>query len=276
MRRYLLIAVLSGAPAATLADVRVFVTSSASGYGLDLLGPQGDGTGIDPEHEDWPIDPFRPTYSTVDPATGYTFYGHDYEYAYYRAAAYPPIEAPSGTADNPILIDASAGEWPYIWFQFRNEPALRKVNGLIVQADPAGQPEEPTPALTFTYYLQNNMDEYGVKRWNGAATPPDYPGWHENPQVLMELATRSIQNLGDDPLNMFDNQRIDGSLRTGVALLGAISGSASEIVYEYSIDAVTYANGYAPAVGEHAFFKVVPEPQAVMLLALAALVRRRR
>ncbi len=43
------------------ADVRVLVTSSADGYGLDLLGPQGDGTGTDPAHEDWLIDPFRPT-----------------------------------------------------------------------------------------------------------------------------------------------------------------------------------------------------------------------
>jgi hypothetical protein len=273
MRRYLLIAVFLGASMATLADVRVFVTSSASGYGLDLLGPQGDGTGIDPEHEDWPIDPFRPTYSTVL-ITGEDIYAHDYEYAYYRAAAYPPIDAPSGTPDNPILIDASAGQWAYVWFQFRNEPVLSKVNGLVVQANPAGQPEEPTPALTYTYYLQNNMDEYGEKRWDGPATPPDYPEWRENPQGL--VYGYGIKNIWDDPPNMFDNQAINGSFRTGVALLGAVTGSAADTLYEYRITAVTYANGTNPVMGEHAFFKVIPEPQSVSLFAVAVLLRRKR
>ena len=108
MRRHLLIVLALGVCACAAADVRVFVTSSASGYGLDLLGPQGDGTGTDPAHEDWPIDPFRPTYSTVD-WDGDNHYAYDYYYAYYRAAAYPPIDAPSGTVDNPVVINAAGG-----------------------------------------------------------------------------------------------------------------------------------------------------------------------
>src|SRR5574342_66524 len=97
MRRLLALATGLTVCAWGVADVRVFVTSSASGYGLDLLGPQGDGTGTDPLYEDWPIDPFRPTYSTVE--DGWNYYAYDYYYAYYRVDAFPPIDAPSGTVD---------------------------------------------------------------------------------------------------------------------------------------------------------------------------------
>ena len=135
MFRTMILAVVAGAACASAAaDVRVFVTNSASGYGLDLLGPQGDGTGTDPAHENWPIDPFRPTYSTVDVADN-NYYAYDYYYAYYRAAAYPPIDAPSGTVDNPILINAAAGEWAYIWFQYRNEPRGAKIRCQVFATD---------------------------------------------------------------------------------------------------------------------------------------------
>jgi hypothetical protein len=273
MWRLLALAAIATATAWGVADVRVFVTSSASGCGLDLLGPQGDGTGIDPEHEDWPIDPFRPTYSTVD-SNGNTDYAWDYYYAYYRVAAYPPIDAPSGTADDPILIDASAGNWAYVWFQFRKEP-YNKVNFIELRASPAGHPNDPTPDLEPTYYLQNDRWGYGKARWDGSATPPDYPEWHGNPQTMLANFFAGIQNLYDDPVLMFDNQRVDGSLRTGVALLGAFSGLASDTVYEYRITLFSYAWFPQPVIGESAFFKIVPEPRAIFLLAVAALRRRR-
>jgi hypothetical protein len=177
--RLLALAVMATASGCGLADVRVFVTSSASGCGLDLLGPQGDGTGIDPEHEDWPIDPFRPTYSMVD-LNGNMDYAYDYYYAYFRVAAFPPIDAPSGTPDNPILVDSSAGNWAYVWLQFRDEP-YNKVNAIDVRASPAGHPYDPTPELEFTYYFQNDRWSSGKQRWDVSATPPNYPEWHNNP-----------------------------------------------------------------------------------------------
>ena len=218
MLRKTVVVLALGTCACAAADVRVFVTSSASGYGLDLLGPQGDGTGTDPAHENWPIDPFRPTYSTVD-VDGNNYYAYDYYYGYYRVGAYPPIDAPSGTVDNPILINAAAGQWGYIWFQFRDEPQ-RHVNELITVATLAGQ-SQPTQDLGLTYYMQNDLSGSGHKRWGGMATAPDYPEWHTNPQHFVTNYEPGIANAHDDPPLMFHHQA--GGMHdpgwTGVALL---------------------------------------------------------
>ncbi len=278
MTRYLLIAVALGGCALAVADVRVFVTSSASGYGLDLLGPQGDGTGTDPEHEDYPIDPLRPTYSTVSDYGWEDFYAYDYYYAYYRAAAYPPIDAPSGTVDDPILIDAAVGEWAHIWFQFRGEPFLAKVNEMITIATLAGE-AAPTQDLTFTYYVQNdlgNPDRSG-KRWWGDASPPGYPEWRMNPQHFLAPGAWGwgLVNEIDNPQRMFDQQeQVSG---TGVALLGAVTGAPSDAVYELKIDGIGYANYGPPQIAESTFFKIVPEPAGVLAgLVVIGWMRGRR
>jgi hypothetical protein len=271
MRRYVLIAVALGACAWAGADVRVFVTSTATGYGLDLLGPQGDGTGIDPEHEDWPIDPFRPTYSTVTPWDE-NFYAYDYSYAYYRVAAYPPIDAPSGTIDDPILINAAAGEFGFIWFQFRGEPWGATVNEMVTFATVAGE-SQPTQDLDLTYYLQNDRWGSGSKRWDGRAEPPDYPNWRGNPEQLVAVTTLGIANSGDHPVMMFHHQ----ASGTGVALLGALTAAPGDAIYELTIDDIGYSDPQfpPPEVGESAFFKIVPEADALWLLATIALGLRR-
>jgi hypothetical protein len=259
-------------------DVRVFVTSSASGCGLDLLGPNGNGMGTDPENS-YPIDPFRPTYSTVT-AGGDNIYAYDYYYAYYRAAAFPPIDAPSGTADDPILIDVAAGQWGYMWFQFRGEPKGAKVNGLVVEVLSAPQGFGPASDLAVTYYVQNDKDNpdfgMGAKRWDGNATAPDYPEWRNNPQTLIASTSDGIFNGTSDPELLFESQEGGSSVRTGVALLGAVQGVPGDTVYQLRIDAITYAYGSAPQFSEHAFFKIVPEPAALLLLAAGAIVTRRR
>jgi hypothetical protein len=272
MRRCLLIAVALGACAWAAGDVRVFVTSSASGYGLDLLGPQGDGTGIDPEHEDWPIDPFRPTYSTVT-VDGQNFYAYDYYYAYYRVAAYPPIDAPSGTIDDPILINAAAGEFGFIWFQFRSEPPSAKVSEMYTIATVAGD-SQATQGLSLTYYVQNDQWGSGRKRWDGWALPPDYPVWHSNPQYFYYGGEWGMANTLDDPTMMFDHQ----APGTGVGLLGALTGAPSDALYELTIDGIGYVDPQfpPPEVGESAFFRIVPEPEAACLLAVSGLSLRRR
>jgi hypothetical protein len=280
MFRTLILGVALGAVvcASAVADIRVFVTSSASGYGLDLLGPQGDGTGTDPEHEDWPIDPFRPTYSTVD-ALNHNYYAYDYHFAYYRAPAYPPIDAPSGTVDDPILIDVAASEWGYIWFQFRAEPKGARLNGLQLYISEAGS-TAPPPGILPTYYVQNNkMAEDGnSKRWDGYAFPENnYADWHLNPQTMVAVTARGIRNGADDPVNMFDNQAVDGSLWTGVALLGAVQGAHSDTVCELRILNWGYAWPPYPSVGESCFFRFTPEPPgAFLILVASAWLRGRR
>jgi hypothetical protein len=274
MFRTFVLAVIAGVACASAAgDVRVFVTSSASGYGLDLLGPQGDGTGTDPYHEDWPIDPFRPTYSTVHYVYPYDRYAYDYYYGYYRAAAYPPIDALSGTADNPILIDAGSGDWGYMWFQFRNEPQGAQVNGFGTIGTLAGQ-SAPTFDVEFTYYVQNDRGASGRKRFDGYAFPPDYAPWHYNPFTTDQLSSNSILNWGDDPTMMFDHQaggKNEGW--TGVALLGALRGAPSDNLYEFGIPewAIDYSSGPRPSIGESCFFRIVPEPSSGVLLAVAAM-----
>ena len=278
MFRTLILAVVAGVACASAAgDVRVFVTNSASGYGLDLLGPQGDGTGTDPAHEDWPIDPFRPTYSTVD-GFGHNYYANDYYYGYYRVGTYPPIAAPSGTVDNPILINAAAGEWAYIWFQFRNEPWNSQVNGFGTVATLAGN-SQLTEDLNFTYYVQNDVSGSGRKRFDGYAAPPDYSGWHRNPFRTDQITAYSIVNGRDDPEMMFDGQASDGTAHTatGVALLGALTGPATDELYELRIDAFDYSSGPGPSVAESCFFRIVPEPGSALLFgAASAWLRGRR
>ncbi len=260
---------------AAAADVRVFVTSSADGYGLDLLGPQGDGTGTDPAHENWPIDPFRPTYSTVDIDGDH--YGYDYYYGYYRAAAYPPIDAPSGTPDDPILIDVATGEIGYMWFQFRAEPRYSQVNGFICSVRLADG--DPAEDLALTYYVQNDSFDSGLKRFDGLALPPEYENWHANPFWTDQLISRSIHNgFADDPVMMFDSQAIDVPQQraTGVALLGALGGAPGNAVYEFQIDYIDYSTGGPPELGESCYFRLIPEPGAATLLSLAMVLRRRR
>ena len=275
MRRFLLIASVLGICAWAAADVRVFVTSSASGYGLDLRGPQGDGTGTDPDHENWPIDPFRPTYSTVA-SDNVDHYAYDYYFGYYRVGAYPPIDAPSGTIDHPILLNAAAGEWAYIWFQFRGEPKNASIRANL-GASATGAGSSPASALAFTYYLQNDRAGDGLKRWEGSATAPEYPEWRSNPQTLESGAGNAygLRNELDNLANMFHHQS-GTNLRTGVGLLGAIAGQPGETVYEYFMNYWDYEGDGVPVQGEHAFFKFVPEPTGLTLLGIGAVLCRRR
>jgi hypothetical protein len=152
---------------------------------------------------------------------------------------------------------------------------------MITVATLAGQ-SEPTQDLNFTYYLQNDIDNpdyYAdhVKRWWGEATPPDYLWWHVNPQHFATNYEPGIANSLDDPEMMFENQAINGTYRTGVALLGALNGASSDAVYELRIDEIGYNAPPYPSIGESCFFSIVPEPTSALLVAVAAVwVRARR
>jgi hypothetical protein len=168
----------------------------------------------------------------------HNYYAYDYYYAYYRVGAYPPMDAPSGTVDDPILINVAAGEVGFLWFQFRGEPASAKVNEMWTRATLAGD-SQPTQDLNLTYYVQNDIAESGRKRWDGPATPPDYPEWRANPKIFVALTAWGIQNWRDDAFMMFDHQ----ASGTGVALLGAVTAAPSNTVYEMTITGIGYAGG---------------------------------
>ena len=219
------------------ATVRVFVTASSSGYGL----------------ED-PAEHMTPTISTVY-ANGLDENGYDY-IDYYgapgplRPGAYPPYEAPSGTADDAVQVPA--GDWAYIWLQFQNEPKGAAIVGLqtaVLESGVTWDPNDPVlPAgISTTYYLCNNVNRYplSVKRWNGTATPPDYPEWHNNPQSMTasgEDEAIGIWNASAaQPHNLYYNL-------TRTALLGAVEAPADGRTYQVLITSVTYYNLPAPTV----------------------------
>jgi hypothetical protein len=240
------------------ADVRVFVTPASQGYGLTV-----------------PANAHRPTFSTVD-ADGNNSNAYDYYYSqhpelpggaaghYFSVAEYPPIDAPSGTPEAPLVIDQ--GDFAYIWFQFRNEPKSSRQNGIVLCITGGGGGFIPT------YYLQNDTGgDPAFKRWDGTATPPDYPEWHANPQTMVSITAYGLVNGSDDPQRMHDHQA-GTNPRTGVTLLGAILLTQPG---DYSIEIT--AIGQPAIVAPPSYFTYVPEPAACWMVAgLIALALRRR
>jgi hypothetical protein len=230
------------------ASVRVFVTSSADPYGLTI-----------------PANHNQPTFSDVD-AVGNNLNAYDYYNGSFVCAAYPPIDAPSGTDLVPVQI--SPGDFAYIWLQFRDEPKGAKINGLKVQIFGPG-------GFTPTYYVQNDMlGNIAQKRWDGTATPPGYPEWHNNPQTMVAITAKGIVNGNDDDAMMFDNQS-GTNPRTGVALLGAIDFTEAGIYHMNIID-ISYGTPPNPLVNGAVFGYDIPEPASVLLLGVASLLIRRR
>jgi hypothetical protein len=233
------------------ATVRVFVTTSsdAGNYGLEN----------DANH-------MVPTVSTVI-AAGDSTNGIDYADYYgvpgpLRPAAYPPANAPSGDLVTPVPI--ADGDFAYIWLQFQNEPKGSKINGLTVEI--TGGP------VSTTYYLCNNLQSYpaiAVKRWDGTATPPGYPEWHNNPQTMVGVTAYGIQNFGTSK----PDQLWDGTGR--IALLGAVEAAADGTVFNVAITNINYSAGVTPTVAG-GVFQFLPEPTSLLLMSLAGLLIRRR
>jgi len=260
MKKVLCVIALLMMVASASASVRVFVTSSADPYGLTI-----------------PANAFQPTFSTVY-SNGVNENAYDYYYDHFVAAAFPPIDAPSGDLLTPV--DIQDGNWAYIWFQFQNEPKLRKVNGLEVTISFYGTPYDPNepsthPPVVTNYYLCNDKQGTGTKRWDGTATPPGYPEWHNNPQILVAVDADGIQNGADAPSLMYHYQE-GTNPRTGVALLGAVAAPFDGTIYEIAITEANYSEPPNPDLAPAAVFRFVPEPASLVLLALAGLVLRRR
>lgn len=256
MSKSLCAAVVLALGATASGDVRLIVTSSAAGYGLTN-----------------PANAFKPTYSSVL-GDGTDLEGYDYSHGHFVVNNFPPAASPSGTLANPIDVDVAASAWSYIWFQFRNEPKGAKVNGLELRITEAGS---DIPVLTPTYYIQNDMGgDPPRKRWNGTATAPNYPEWHSNPQTFVAITAYGLVN-GDDVPQMMFHTYGGTNPRSGVALLGAVTGPADlNKVYELSVPVISYFVPPSPPVYEPVYFRFTPEPTSALLLALAGLFVRCR
>jgi hypothetical protein len=221
------------------ATVRVFVTASSSGYGLE-----------DPANH------MLPTASTVY-ADGQDENAYDYaNYEYLtlgplRPGSYPPYDAPSGTVSDPVAVPA--GDWAYVWLQFQQgEPKGAQIVGLqtaILESGITWDPNDPVlpPGISTTHYLCNNaMLQIGPqKRWAGMATPPDYPEWHNNPQ---DMAAYGYYPIGVENSAAADPPGLYSGVPLRMALLGAVEAPADGRTYQVLITSVAYATPPDPAV----------------------------
>jgi hypothetical protein len=264
MKKVLCLAVMLAMVATASATVRVFITSSASGFGLENNA-----------------NAFTPTVSTVL-ADGTSTNGIDYADYYgvagpLRPGTYPPVGAPSGDVTTPVAVDP--GAFAYVWLQFQNEPKAAKINGLLLNIHEVGQPpadpNNPStlpPGLTYAWYLSNNLQSspgIAVKRWDGTATPPGYPEWHNNPQTGVAITSYGIQNFGTSK----PDQLFDGTTR--IALLGAITAPFDGKKYQIDVALCNYSVPPNPSVAG-GVFQFTPEPASLLLMSLAGLLLRRR
>ena len=245
-----LVAVLAMAAGAYAVDGRIFLTTSSEGYGLTE-----------------PANACTPTLSEVD-LDGNNYNAYDYYYGHFVVDAFPPADHDGSS----VMIDP--GDFAYIWLQFDAAmPKNLKINGMVITVTDGGGAE--VAGATPVYYLQNDMQGFGVKRWDGPATAPDYPEFvGNNPQVLVAVTAQGIQKKGiDDLVNMYT-----GNTGGNIALLGALCADDLDAIpgtYNIDITDINYAEG---EVGEWtgATFTVTPEPASLLLLGLAGLVLRRR
>ncbi len=253
-------------------DVRFFFTSSASPYGImnpaNALTPSF-GLGLDAASEDADGNPVTPALAV---------------------AQFPTYSTAVPT------VDITKGEFVYVWMQLysvggyptfpQTAPSTCLATGGVLFSatlTATGNPDK------VAWYRVDNANSDGRLRWQGAATPPDYPEFaHATMQSLTAVTAYGIKNASTaDPSQLWSG----GANGTGrIALLGAIKPSqAGEFTIVIPLEAGTglpllayrghvsgsdYASySVLPVFGT---YHVIPEPASMLLLGLAGLLIRRR
>jgi hypothetical protein len=267
LRRVCLAAVLCMLVPAALSDVRIFFTNSSDPYGLtkpqNAFAPSF-GAGLDAATEDADGNP-------VDPPLQVAAFP-----AYSTAIPWP---------------DPSRAEFVYIWIQLYStgslgDPTYLPTNGTLfsMTLSVQGNPSD------VAWYCVNNSNGDGRKRWEGAATPPDYPEFsHATMQNLTAVTAYGIKNASAaDPTQLWSGGANNGT--TGrIALLGAIRPGPDDLGFFGITVAIEQGTGaplvaYRPTSGSPypvttisgQYMAGIPEPASVALLGLAVLMLRRR
>jgi hypothetical protein len=257
------------------ADNRVFftkATGAAGEWGLDLAENH-----------------MVPTVATIDinnnVTNGWDYYGEDWgggpltidqiggAFAG-RTGTIPPANH-SGIP----TVDFSVGEWAYIWFQFNRDADGNYVQDLFGDKIVGLKVEITGPGdVDTTYYVNCDKERSGSWKWNGSATPPDYPEWHNNPQTMLGLTNDSLKNVpGDVPANLYAGKNDAGSNPVDQYRMGLIGAAEFSVAgtYEITITDFEYASGEDPGVLWSGKVIAIPEPASLLLLGLGVLLRRR-
>ncbi|MEW6249500.1 MAG: hypothetical protein AB1716_02555 [Planctomycetota bacterium] len=186
----------AGSPA--LANIEVFFTNSADGYGLTR-----------------PANAFQPTKGLRADVTS----------GEYVLAAAPPMNVSTPT------INYAAGEFAYVWLRFVNEIPGMKLWGLDLRLD-------GMPADVAWYIVDDTAGTMGQKRWDGDYTPPNFLEFKHANQALVAITAEGLRNLPVTTWNLNDGPTrtfLLGAVRYDVS--GTFSGQGWRLLSEppYSV-----------------------------------------
>jgi len=285
MKKVLIVCALLALATVASANVRIFLTlaGQSDNIGLDNFGSA-----------------LIPTVSSVDPNNVMTN-RFDYANADFTAGLHTinqTAQADLGPTGNGLypsnsqagITTIAAGQTAYIWLQFNRDGAGTyaacggdKLNGLKLQGSGSA-------SFTAAWYMQNDGVIANNKRWDGTATPPNYPEWiTHNGQTETMVGVNAaglVNNATDAGWNLYVGKNggsANPTTQGRIALLGAIKFDANQsgtfnIVFpesEYNLN-YSFANNATDTFALPTGIVVTPEPASLALLGLAGLLIRRR
>ncbi|GEM_PF-4895310 len=228
--------ILAGCAHATL---RLFVTSASAAKTID------DPWGLDDR-----------SYSCI-PSVWCLQTGDDCEY--YQVTDFPPADFPSGSCGEGtnLVCPGRCGDFVggYVWFQMVGESKGAKVNGLVIAIEDCDTGVLVSTREVFPTYYNPFCPPLEWRRWNGAATPPDCPEWHNNPQCLVGITAGGITAMcGSDPMC---DPYTHTTLLAAVVPMGPTPNVAAN--WQIRITEVSYWTGTpTQIVLQSGFFQCVP------------------
>lgn len=208
-----------------------------------------------------------------------------YGVPYALCEPHPPCPEPP---TEPLYIDADAGEWGYIWIRLTQVVKNKKIQGLHM-----GWIEPNSPLVDeVAYYVCNDLNgSVGAKRWDGVYVMEEEPEFKSNPQNLAAVTAAGIKNTDSAPyppmLQCFYGNEVSGGVppvvkADSIWLLGAVRFHWEEGMSPYEACpflgelGLAFEAGYQPDQVILHCATIVPEPAAILLLGVGALLIRRR